>query len=314
MRKSTLFIAGPTASGKSSLALRVAEALDGVVINADSMQVYRDLAVVTARPGPAETARIPHALYGTVDGDEAFSAGAWCQYAMVAVEAAWKEGRLPILVGGTGLYFRTIVEGIATVPDIPVDVRAQVRADMAAYGAAHMYNRLRVADPAMAEKLHATDSQRIARALEVIEATGKSLSHYQERTAPGPLKPLLDQGLLTRWVLNWPRAGLYARCDARFEMMINQGALEEVKALLARGLPDDRPVMRALGVSNLSDYLSGHRDLSVAIERAKVQTRRFAKRQLTWFRHQCTDWQAVDAQDMETKTLDLISFMTRKIN
>lgn len=295
--KRALVIAGPTASGKSRLALAAARAVDGVIINADSMQVYRDLAVLTARPGPVEMAQAPHRLYGTVDGATAYSVADWAAAATAEIEAAWSAGRVPILVGGTGLYFRALIDGLAQVPDIPAAVRDAVRARLERDGPAAAHAWLAELDPGMAERLAPGDRQRIGRALEVVLATGTSLADYQRSTPPGPLAGPQRAGAVTKYVLTLPRDALYARVDARLRDMLGEGALEEVAALAARRLDPDLPVMKALGVPPLMALLDGRLNRAEALARAQRDTRRYAKRQLTWLRNQFAPWPQVDAQE-----------------
>jgi len=271
-------IAGPTASGKSGLALALAEAADGVVINADSAQVYRDLRVVTARPGAADEARVPHRLYGYRDGADPCSAAAWAADAKAAIAAAHGDGRLPVLAGGTGLYIRTLIEGIAPVPRIDPAVRDAVRAMTA--GAAH--EALAREDPAAAARIGPGDATRVHRALEVVRATGRTLAAWQEEKRGGiggavALRPL---------ILLPPRDWLQARCDTRFEKMLSDEGIDEVRSLLMRGLPPLAPAMRAIGVAEIAGLLRGELDREQALARGKAATRQYAKRQYTWFRRQ----------------------------
>ena len=278
MSKKVIVVAGPTASGKSALALGVAEQLGGTVINADSMQVYRDLAVVTARPGPEDLARAPHRLYGTLDGAELCSAARWAELARQEIDAA--EG-LPILCGGTGLYLRTLLYGIAPVPEIPDEIRKAARQRHAEIGGEAFRDALARLDPAAAAKLHAGDSQRLIRAYEVVAATGLTLAAWQ--AAQPPAETGLSPEIFT---LLPPRDVLYDAIDRRFAGMVGAGALDEVEALVARGLDPELPVMKAVGVPELSAYLAGRIPLESAISQAQQASRRYAKRQFTWFRHQ----------------------------
>ncbi|SOB87198.1 tRNA dimethylallyltransferase [Sphingomonas guangdongensis] len=273
-------IAGPTASGKSALALALAERNNGVVINADASQVYADLRVLSARPTAAEEARAPHQLFGHVDGaDTSYSAARWAAEARAAIAAAHAEGQLPILVGGTGLYLRTLLEGIAPVPAIDPAVRAAVRAAPVAANHAELV-RL---DPAAAARLHASDTTRVARALEVIRTTGRPLAEWQAARTGG----IADAVQLSATVLLPPRAWLVERCDRRLAAMFDGDAAVEVAALLARSdVPADAPVRRAIGVPEIAAMLGGTLDREAALERARQATRRYAKRQYTWFRHQ----------------------------
>lgn len=273
------------------MALHVAERLNGVIINADASQVYADLRVLSARPDDADLARAPHRLYGVLDGSTACTAAMWAEMARAEIRAAWDAGCLPLLVGGTGLYLRTLLDGIAPVPEIEESVRAEVRA----LDVADAYAALRAADPAMAARLKPADRQRIARALEVVRATGRSLLDWQQETRGG----LADAVDLRAFVVEVERPALYARCDARFEQMLAEGALDEVVRLTARRLPSDLPVMKALGVPPLAHYLSGTVSLQQATDMAQQDTRRYAKRQTTWFRHQCAGWTKLGSHDFD---------------
>jgi tRNA dimethylallyltransferase len=282
-------IAGPTASGKSALALALAERVDAVVVNADSAQVYRDLRVLTARPDAAEEARAPHRLFGHVDGsDTGYSAARWAAEARGAIAAAHAEGRLPVLVGGTGLYLRTLLDGIAPVPPIDPAIRAAVRALPVA--AAHA--ELALLDPAAAARLHAHDTTRVARALEVVRSTGRPLADSQEARQGG----IGDAVDLTAVVLLPPREALYAAIDARAAAMLDTGAIGEIEALLARGdVPPDAPIRRAIGVDAVAALLAGTADREETVARLALDTRRYAKRQVTWLRHQPPPtWQRLD--------------------
>ncbi|WP_020400059.1 tRNA (adenosine(37)-N6)-dimethylallyltransferase MiaA [Kordiimonas gwangyangensis] len=305
--KRALFIAGPTASGKSALSLRLAEDLNGVIINADSMQVYKDLRVITARPSEAEEAEAPHKLYGFLDGSEVCSAAFWAERAMEEIETAWAAGQTPIVIGGTGMYFKVLLDGIAVIPDIPDDIRRSVRNRCAAEGSEALHEELMAVDGRTATRLAPGDSQRICRALEVYLATGKPISAWQAETAPGPMKAHDEAGEVVKVVLDPPRDVLYDRCNRRFDLMMQQGALEEVQALMARELDPSLPLMRSLGVPQLIAYLRGGLPYDDAMEDAKMQTRRFAKRQLTWFRNQFGDWKRLPAQLSESAYGDFVN-------
>jgi tRNA A37 N6-isopentenylltransferase MiaA len=386
-----VLIAGPTASGKSALALALAESLGGTIINADSMQVYRDLRIITARPTAEEEARVPHRLYGHVDAGVSYSTGRWCVEASAALREAQSAGRLPIVVGGTGLYFKALTHGLAAIPAIPADVRARVRKRLREEGPAALHAELEARDPQMARRLMPRDRTRVARALEVVTATGRSLADWQRDgmrgaaraglrpaptdpppmdvgaglrpaptdpppmdvaaglrpapTDPPPMDvaadlrpaptdpPPLDVGAglkpaptdpppidvaaglkpapanaammdvaaglrpapanVVRIFLCVERAELYARIDARFERMLGSGALAEVQALRSRSLDPALPAMKAHGVPWLLRHLAGEIDLEAAVEAAKRDTRRYSKRQVTWFRHQLPEWRFV---------------------
>jgi tRNA dimethylallyltransferase len=279
-------IAGPTGSGKSALALTLAEAVGGVIVNTDSMQVYRDLKVITARPTAEDESRAPHWLYGHVDASESYSVGRFLADARDALDEAQRLRRMPIFVGGTGLYFKALTHGIAAVPAIAPEIRAMVRDRVEAEGPTVLYEELLRRDPTTARRLQPGDRSRIARALEVIEATGRSLSEWHEDGMPG----LLDADSVARLFLTPERAVLNLRIDARFDAMLAGGALEEVRALFARHLDPLLPAMKAHGVPWLVRYFAGEITLSLAAEKAKQDTRHYAKRQFTWFRHQLGDW------------------------
>ena len=271
-------IAGPTASGKSALALRLAERSGGAIVNADSAQVYRDLPILSAAPSHNDRQRAEHLLYGMLDGAQPGSAADWATMAKAAIERLHGEERLPILVGGTGLYLRTLLDGIAPVPPIDPGIRSRVRANEVAQNLAE----LMPLDPVAASTLNPGDTTRIARALEVVQSTGKTLAEWQQHREGGiageiELRPL---------VLLPPRPWLYERCERRFAQMVDQGALREVEALLARKLDPDMPVMRAIGVAELGAHLRGEWSLEEAIAAGQQATRRYAKRQYTWFAHQ----------------------------
>ncbi len=275
-------VAGPTASGKSALALALAAAFSGVVINADSMQVYDGLRILTNRPDPEDEARAPHRLFGVVPVDEVCSAARWRHLALAEIATARASGALPIITGGTGLYIRALLEGLSPVPDIPTEVRAAGRARHEEIGGAAFHDELATRDPEMAARLAPGDSQRLIRAWEVLEATGESLADWQRQPPDGGVYsgPVLMLALMP------PRDGLYATCDARFLAMIRDGALDEARALDARDLDPALPALKALGVPELCRHLSGECSLDEAIAAAQQATRRYAKRQLTWLRHQ----------------------------
>jgi tRNA dimethylallyltransferase len=302
-----VLIAGPTASGKSALALALAERHRGMVINADSMQVYRDLRIITARPTPVEEARAPHRLYGHVDAAATYSVGHWINdVARVLAEATARE-ELPILVGGTGLYFKALTRGLAAVPPIPPGVRAAVRARLAAEGAAALHAELARRDPAGAAALKLGDGVRIVRALEVIEATGRPLSAWHR----DGMAPLVDPARAIKIFLAPDRAELKARIAARFDAMMAAGALDEVRALDARFLDPLQTVLKAHGVPWLRRALAGEIPIDEAVEAAKRDTWRYTKRQFTWFRHQLPDflW-AAPAQASVIVTQALNPFVT----
>jgi tRNA dimethylallyltransferase len=284
-----VLIAGPTASGKSALAMALAEATNGVVVNTDSMQVYRDLRILTARPTPADEARVPHRLYGTVDASINCSAGAWVEAAAPVLAEARAAGRLPIFTGGTGLYFKALTRGLSAVPPVPPAVREAVRARLARDGVAALHAELARRDPVSAAKLKPRDQARIARALEVVEATGRPLPDWHREGLP----PLLPAGNVVALFLAPDRKALYERIDRRFTAMLAAGALEEVAALAARRLDPLLPAMKAHGVPALIRHLAGEITLEEAAEIGQLDTRHYAKRQFTWFRHQLPEFEWV---------------------
>ena len=277
---SVILIAGPTASGKSALALELAAAFDGAIINADSLQVYRDLRILTARPDAAALARAPHQLYGYLDAAARGSVGQWRELAHAEIKAAHAAGRLPIVVGGTGLYLRALQHGLAAIPPIPPPIRAEAADLHRALGGAAFRERLAALDPAAASRLPAGDRQRLVRAFEVVRATGVPIGEWQAgRAMPAPYR-------FASILMMPPRQALYAACDARFREMIARGALDEVAALGRRGLDPQLPLMKALGIPDLLRHARGEVALDEAIRLAQRATRRYAKRQTTWFRHQ----------------------------
>jgi len=292
-----VLIAGPTASGKSTAAMAVADILGGVIINADSMQVYRELHVLTARPSAADMESVPHRLYGTVPGRHAYSVGRWVEDAAAAMDEARAAGQVPILTGGTGLYFMALLQGLSPVPEIPGDIRQRWRARAAAASANELHRALSERDPTMAVRLMPSDTQRIVRALEVIEATGVSLAEWQETAGP-PALP--ERGVQTIGVAP-ERDEIIAAIDARFDSMLQRGAVAEVEALKKLELDPGLPVMRAVGVPELSAYLAGTATLDEAATKAKTASRRYAKRQMTWARRFMASWAWVPDSDAATR-------------
>ncbi len=285
-------IAGPTASGKSALALRLARSTGAEIVNADSMQVYADLRVLTARPSPEAEGTAPHHLFGVADAAEAWSVGRWLKAAIMTLAEIAGRGRPAIVVGGTGLYFRALTQGLAEVAGVPADVRAKVQALYDAVGEAAFRTRLAEVDPAAAERIATADRQRLTRAYEVFAASGRPLSAWQARTNP-TLAPGSWRGL----VLEPPREAIYARCDLRLQAMLEAGALEEVALLIGRGLDARLPAMKALGVAPFAAHLRGDIGLDEALARARQDTRRYAKRQVTWFRNQAPEWPRAPGAD-----------------
>jgi len=284
-----VLIAGPTASGKSALALELAQKTGGTVINADSMQVYRDLRIITARPTPAEEARVPHRLYGQVDAAVNFSAGSWVSDATAVLAEVRALGGLPIFVGGSGLYFKALTRGLSAVPPVPAEVRESVRARLERCGVEALHAELARRDPLTAERLKPRDRTRVARALEVLEATGRSLTDWHREGLP----PLLPKAAFSALFLSPERDELYARIDARFDAMLKAGALDEVAALAARKLDPLLPAMKAHGVPALIRHIRGEISLDEAATIGRADTRHYAKRQFTWFRHQLPEFEWV---------------------
>ena len=286
-----LVIAGPTAGGKSALALRAAEAAGGVIVNADSMQLYRDLRILTARPGAADEARAPHRLFGILDAGEPASVGRWLQLAQAAIAEARAARQPAIVVGGTGLYLHALLHGLAPVPDIPERVRTAARMGLGERGLPGFRAELAELDPVMAARLRPTDRQRLLRAYEVVVATGRSLAAWQEMP---PVRIDLPEPRLGGALVP-PRAALYQRIERRLRAMVEGGALEEIRMLHERGLPADLPLMKALAVPELLAHVSGRVDLETALERAIIETRRYAERQITWLRHRLPELRPVAA-------------------
>jgi tRNA dimethylallyltransferase len=291
-----LIVAGPTASGKSALALDLADAFDGVVINADSMQVYEELRVLSARPDESETARAPHRLYGVLSGREACSAGKWREMAMAEIADCHANGKLPIITGGTGMYLNALTQGIAPIPDVPARIRDAVTHDLEDLGHIAFFEKFARDDPETAATLDGSNTQRLIRAAEVFAHTGRGLASWHKEPVITPPENMK----FVKLCYMPPRDILYDRCNRRFDLMIEQGAIEEVQRLLAMGLPPSAPVMKAVGVRELGTYLAGEIDLAEAKEKSQRETRRYAKRQLTWFRHQMTDKEIIDAQYSES--------------
>ncbi|MBV9686797.1 MAG: tRNA (adenosine(37)-N6)-dimethylallyltransferase MiaA [Alphaproteobacteria bacterium] len=289
-----LIVAGPTASGKSALALELGAALGSPIINADSLQTYRDLRILTARPGKAAEARVPHRLYGFLDAGERGSAARWRVLALDEVADATREGRVPLLVGGTGLYLRAIKEGLAPVPEIPAEVRQEAIKMHRTLGGAAFRGRLAELDPEAARRLFPGDRQRLVRAYEVVRATGVTIGTWQRQAQSAPAYRF---GTI---LLMPPRDRLYAACDARFLRMIDAGALDEAAAIFARGLDPTLPAMKAVGLPELLSYLRGDIPLEAATWAAQRATRRYAKRQMTWFRHQMIPDLILEAQFSES--------------
>jgi tRNA dimethylallyltransferase len=300
-----ILIAGPTASGKSAVALALAEKIGGTIINADSMQVYRELRILTARPSPADEARVPHALYGFVPAREAYSAGRFVRDAAEAIAKARADGRRPVVVGGTGLYFKALLEGLSPIPPVREEVRERWRAQAESRGADAMHGELLDRDPIMAARLQPTDMQRIVRALEVLESTGRSLAAWQAVKG----QPVLNEADTVRFVVQGDRAELHARADARFAAMMQEGAIDEVKALREMQLDAGLPAMRAIGVRPLTQALVGEIDLAAATAASRAETRQYIKRQDTWAKSHMISCRPVETKYMECFTQNIFAFI-----
>ncbi len=282
-------IAGPTASGKSMLAVRLALEIGGEIVNADSMQIYRDLRVLTARPSPDQEAAARHHLFGVADGAVAWSVGHWLRAVGPALNDIAARGRTPIVVGGTGLYFHALTRGLAEAPPVPDAARAAMVKRLAEIGETAFREELSAVDPVAETRISKGDGQRLVRALAVFDVSGRSLTDWQAATTPA-----LPAGAWRGVVINPPRETLYQRCDDRLEQMLAHGAMDEVAALMSRGLDPNLPVMKALGVAPLAACLSGAMSRTDALAQARMETRRYAKRQTTWLRHQTPDWPRVE--------------------
>lgn len=298
LQNTVLIVAGPTAGGKSALALAAARKWNGTVINADSMQIYDGLPTLTAHPSDVEKREIPHRLYGALSPQEQCSAARWCDMALAEITAAQQAGRLPVVTGGTGFYIKALTEGLSPIPAVPEDIRARVQDYFTAIGKEAFAKELAQKDPAIAARIDMNNPQRMMRAMEVLEATGKSLSHWQDIEKQGGLGA--DVKIVTV-VLLPERAALYERCDKRFAWMLENGALDEVRDFAARikagDVPETAPLMQALGFAELRDYLAGGLTREDAEELSCRKTRHYAKRQMTWFKNQLADALFVDTAD-----------------
>ncbi len=304
-----VLICGPTASGKSALALELAREFGGVIVNADSMQVYAELRVITNRPTAQEEAAAPHRLYGVRPAREPYSAALWLADVKAALAGAEREGRLPILVGGTGLYFKALTEGLSDIPEIPPEIRARYRLAAQTEPAEALYAGLARRDPATAARLRPSDPQRIVRAQEELEATGRPLAEWQGAKQP-PLLPLSQTYPIA---VTLDREELYHRCDARFDAMIAGGAIEEARATAALGLDPALPAMRAVGLKPLIAHVRGELPLDEAAAAAKTSTRNYAKRQLTWMRGNFSSWNRNCAQSMERTKHEIKIFLENRL-
>lgn len=280
-----ILITGPTASGKSALAVELAKRHDGVVVNADSMQVYDTLRVLTARPSEEEMQGVPHHLYGHVPAGAAYSTGGWLRDVSALLPTLRAAGRLPVFVGGTGLYFKALTGGLSDMPEIPEALRKALRSRLLEEGPDGLYAELAVADPAMAASLNRQDGQRTVRALEVMKSTGRSIADFQGQSG----LVIIDAAQARKIVVLPDRAVLHQRINGRFEKMLQQGAEDEVRALLALDLPAEAPVMKAIGVSQITAMVRGEMTRDEVLEKGAAATRQYAKRQMTWFRNQMDD-------------------------
>ncbi len=310
-----ILLAGPTASGKSSAAIALAQKYGGVIINADSMQVYKELRLITARPSEEDEALLPHSMYGHTPGKERYSTGKWAKDVRHEIDRAQAAGKRPIITGGTGLYFRALTDGLVSIPNVPDDISVHWRAQATRLGAQKLHTILSGQDPIMAEQLKPGDTQRITRALEVLETTGKSLSFWQQQKDSPVLSPE-EQKNITRVVIAPPRDILYRRINKRLEWIVETGGLEEVQNLKDLDIDPGLPIMRALGVPELLAYLNGDCTREEAIERASMMSRRYAKRQMTWLRSNMpytTDegnnitWTWVKSKDKERLQQEILS-------
>ncbi len=302
-----ILLAGPTASGKSRLAMELAAKHGGIVINADAMQVYAELRVLTARPSAADEAAVPHRLYGHVPAETRYSVGAWLRDVAPVVGEARREGQVAIIVGGTGLYFKALTEGLATVPPIPAEMRAAIHGEIEGVPTPVLHARLAALSPEETAALRPTDRARIVRALEVVTATGRPLAEWQ-RVAAAP--PLVAPGAARRLVLAPDRAELHRRIAERAERMLHEGAIAEVAALAGLGLDPELPAMKAIGVRQLIDHAAGKLSRDEALAAIRTETRRYAKRQMTWFRNQMRDWPAASGCSADA-VLDILALPPR---
>lgn len=300
-----ILIAGPTASGKSALAMALAEELGGLIINVDSMQVYAELRILTARPSVEDEARLPHALFGHVPAREAYSAGRFLTDAAAALNEATAAGLRPIFVGGTGLYFKALLEGLAPIPDVAMDIRQRWREQARRVGAAALHGVLTERDPGMAARLSAEDTQRIVRALEVLDGSGRSLAYWQAQ----PCVPLVQPDDALRLVMMPDRDVLHRRADARLDAMVASGGIEEAGRLAALQLDGNLSAMRAIGVAPLAAVARSEIELADAILGAKTETRQYIKRQQTWIKRHMITWRRFSSQEMEINIADAMSFI-----
>lgn len=304
-RPDILLLAGPTASGKTALSLAAARALDAEIVNADSMQVYDRLAILSARPGPEEMEDVPHHLFGVIDPSVRCSVGRWAQLALETIDQLRARGKRAVFVGGTGLYFKALTEGLAPAPDIPSAIRAAVTADLERFGLEALRAEALQHDPSGAAGIEPGDRQRLQRIVEIGRATGRALSEIQAATVP-----LIAPDAWRALVISPPRAALYARIEQRFDAMMKAGALDEARSIAALELSPDLPAMKAVGLPSLLAYLRGELALDEAVEIAKRDSRRYAKRQFTWFSNQHPGWPRIESLDHEAQRAELAAFLS----
>ncbi len=295
MNKKTIILSGPTASGKSALALFIAQKFDAVIINCDSKQLYKEIPIITAQPTADEMAQIPHELYGCISVAEHCSVGRWIDMVKPVIDKTHADGKIPMLVGGTGMYIKYLTEGIPQMPDIDEEIRTQVRAQIQEEGSAVTHTKLAAIDPDIAAKLEPGDSQRIARAMEVIRQTGKSLLYWQQQKA----EAIYPADSFIKFFLSPPREKVYENCNSRFVKMLDAGLMDEMKALDAMQLDPELPSMRSHGVPEMLAYLHGNMTLEEAVEQSQQNTRHYIKRQFTWFRNQMKDTVCLDDFDID---------------
>ena len=306
--KPVIVIAGATASGKSALALALAEALNGVVINADAMQIYQDLAILTSRPTPDHLVRAPHRLYGCMDGNKVCSVGMWRNLALEVIAQCHAHNQLPIVCGGTGLYLNALIAGFAYIPPIDASIQQAIQAEMDQEGPAQMHRQLQALDPQMAAKIRPSDPQRITRALAVLKATGKSLAWWQAQ----PRLEAPEGFAFHTLALDIPRAQLYARCNLRLDKMMTLGVVAEIAQLIERQYPPSRPIMRAIGVRQFAAFITGKTAQSAALTATKTATRRYAKRQFTWLRHNFTAHTTIATPESAATTEHVVNFLSKR--
>ena len=304
-----LVVAGPTASGKSALAAKIAQAFDGTIINADSVQVYEDLRILSNRPSPQDEGLVPHRLFGVFAAADECSAARWCELALREISAAHDAGRLPVVVGGTGLYLKVLVEGLSSIPDVAAEIRQRLKQRLVGEGSAALHAELAGRDPAAASRLAPGDSQRVMRALEVFEATGSSITEFQAQSRAIPPTHLQFMTILLRP----PRGALYARCDDRLARTLELGAVDEVRRLRRAGHDPGLPIMKALGVVEFGAYLDGRVPLEQALNDAQQATRRYAKRQTTWFRTQIIADFVIETEYSESNCEKIFAFIRQNV-